>query len=209
MAAIDFPDSPSINQTFSAGNKTWIWDGVSWNLVVVEAGLHGASHAAAGTDPIAISQSQVNGLSTDLGAKAPISNPTFTGIPAAPTAAADTNTTQIATTAYVMGQGYLKQTLINAKGDILAGTADDTAARVAVGTNGQVLVADSTQTAGVKWGTAGATGGGSDQAFYENDSIITTSYTISTNKNAVTAGPITVNSGAVVTVPSGSVWTVV
>ncbi len=39
---------------------------------------------------------------------APLNSPTFTGTPAAPTAAADTNTTQLATTAYVMGQGYLK-----------------------------------------------------------------------------------------------------
>jgi hypothetical protein len=41
---------------------------------------------------------------------APLANPTLTGVPAAPTAAADTNTTQIATTAYVIGQGYLKTT---------------------------------------------------------------------------------------------------
>jgi hypothetical protein len=39
---------------------------------------------------------------------APLASPTLTGVPAAPTAAADTNTTQIATTAYVVGQGYLK-----------------------------------------------------------------------------------------------------
>jgi len=42
--------------------------------------------------------------------RAPLASPTFTGVPAAPTAAADTNTTQIATTAYVIGQGYLKST---------------------------------------------------------------------------------------------------
>jgi hypothetical protein len=41
---------------------------------------------------------------------APLANPTLTGVPAAPTADADTNTTQIATTAYVIGQGYLKTT---------------------------------------------------------------------------------------------------
>jgi hypothetical protein len=41
-------------------------------------------------------------------AKAPTASPTFTGTPIAPTAAADTNTTQIATTAFVIGQGYLK-----------------------------------------------------------------------------------------------------
>jgi hypothetical protein len=39
---------------------------------------------------------------------APIASPSLTGTPVAPTAAADTNTTQIATTAYVVGQGYLK-----------------------------------------------------------------------------------------------------
>lgn len=37
-----------------------------------------------------------------------LASPTFTGTPAAPTAAVDTNTTQLATTAYVIGQGYLK-----------------------------------------------------------------------------------------------------
>ena len=40
--------------------------------------------------------------------RAPLASPTFTGTPAAPTAAVDTNTTQLATTAYVVGQGYLK-----------------------------------------------------------------------------------------------------
>lgn len=41
-------------------------------------------------------------------AKAPTASPTLTGTPLAPTAAADTNTTQIATTGFVIGQGYLK-----------------------------------------------------------------------------------------------------
>jgi hypothetical protein len=39
---------------------------------------------------------------------ATLASPTLTGIPLAPTATADTNTTQLATTAYVVGQGYLK-----------------------------------------------------------------------------------------------------
>jgi hypothetical protein len=47
-------------------------------------------------------------LTSDSTTYAPLASPTFTGTPAAPTAAADTNTTQIATTAYVVGQGYLK-----------------------------------------------------------------------------------------------------
>ena len=61
------------------------------------------------------------------------------------------------------------------------------------------------------WGAigGGATGGGSDDIFYENGQTVTTNYTLTTNKNAVTAGPVTINSGVTVTIPSGSSWVVV
>ena len=49
---------------------------------------------------------------------------------------------------------YVNKTTVNAKGDLLVGTANDTLARVAVGTNGTILTADSTETAGVKWTAA-------------------------------------------------------
>jgi len=54
----------------------------------------------------------------------------------------------------------------------------------------------------------GATGAGGDDVFYENGVTVTTSYTLSTNKNAMSVGPITVNSGATVTIPSGQRWIV-
>lgn len=44
---------------------------------------------------------------------------------------------------------------------------------------------------------------------YENAKTIAANYTITTNNNAMSAGPISINSGVTVTVPSGSVWTVV
>lgn len=49
--------------------------------------------------------------------------------------------------------------IINAKGDLIAGTADDVAARVPVGTNGQVLTADSAASAGVSWTTLPSSSG--------------------------------------------------
>lgn len=58
-------------------------------------------------------------------------------------------------------------------------------------------------------GGGGATGGGGDEIFYENGQTVTTSYSIPSNQNAVTAGPVTINNGVTVTVPSGSVWVVV
>ena len=58
-------------------------------------------------------------------------------------------------------------------------------------------------------GGGGATGGGSDEIFYENGQNVTTDYTITNGKNAMSAGPITINSGVTVTVGSGETWTVV
>jgi hypothetical protein len=55
----------------------------------------------------AIAQSKIATLTTDLTAKAPLASPTLTGIPAAPTAAAGTNTTQLATTAFANAAGGL------------------------------------------------------------------------------------------------------
>jgi hypothetical protein len=55
----------------------------------------------------------------------------------------------------------------------------------------------------------GATGSGGNQVFVENDKSVTSSYTITTGKNASSAGPITVNTGVTVTVPTGSRWVIV
>ena len=150
--------------------------GASITLTAADVGAaastHASTHAAAGSDPVTLAQSQITNLGTDLADK-------------------------------------ISKTIVDAKGDLIVATAADTPARVAVGTNGQVLVADSTAAEGVKWGTAGATGGGTDQVFYNNDQTVTTNYTVPSGKNAMSAGPITVNPGATVTVSSGSVWTVV
>lgn len=64
---------------------------------------------------------------------------------------------------------------------------------------------------GTVWGQlgAGATGGGSDTVFLENSNTVTTNYTLTTGKNAVSAGPVTINSGITVTVPSGASWVIV
>ena len=59
-------------------------------------------------------------------------------------------------------------------------------------------------------GVGGAVGGATTNAvFYENDNSVDVSYTISSGKNAMAAGPIAIKSGVTVTVPSGSFLTIV
>jgi len=53
-------------------------------------------------------------------------------------------------------------------------------------------------------GGAGATGGGTDEVFFESDQTATTSYSITANKHAHTVSP-TINSGVTITVPSGAI----
>ena len=84
-------------------------------------------------------------------------------------------------------------------------TADGTNGQALV-TNGSGVLSFSTISAG---SGGGATGGGSDEVFYENDQAVTTNYSISASHNAMSAGPITINNGITVTVPSGVRWVVV
>ena len=55
--------------------------------------------------------------------------------------------------------GKIDKSTVTTKGDILAATAASTVTRLGVGTNGQVLTADSTQATGIKWATASGGGG--------------------------------------------------
>lgn len=131
----------------------------------------------------------------------------------------DLNSNDITGTGNVNITGSLTATDLTANGT--------TAIKVPVGTTAQrptpaqgQLRFNSTDSSfegydGSAWGAiggdagGGATGGGSDAIFYENGQTVTTNYTITNGKNAMSAGPITINSGVTVTVGSGETWTVV
>lgn len=103
-------------------------------------------------------------------------------------------------------------TFFNASGGAGASTLDGlTDVTITSPADGAVLTYDTGTSQWIDAAPAGggATGAGGDQVFYENDTTVTADYAITTGKNAVTAGPVTVNSGVTVTVPSGSTWVVV
>ena len=132
--AIDFPNSPSVNDIYTAGGKTWQWTGTYWSAYGTNPTLR-----ASDTAPLSPNANDlwyetdtgslfayVDGYWVELGASAPVtasagdltgatlasnvvsssltsfgSSPVLTGTPTAPTASAGTNTTQVATTAFV------------------------------------------------------------------------------------------------------------
>ena len=55
--------------------------------------------------------------------------------------------------AYDLANGAIAKSIVDAKGDLIAATADNTVSRLAIGTNAQVLTADSTEATGMKWAT--------------------------------------------------------
>ena len=61
----------------------------------------------------------------------------------------------IDTTVFANASAGIPKTIVDAKGDLIAATASDTVARLAIGTNNQVLTADSAEATGMKWATPG------------------------------------------------------
>ena len=52
-------------------------------------------------------------------------------------------------------------------------------------------------------------GASTNTVFFENDTAVAVNYQVTSGKNAMSAGPIAINAGIAVTVPSGSAWTIV
>ena len=86
----------------------------------------------------------------------------------------------------------IQNAIVDAKGDLIGATAADTPSRLAVGTDGQVLTADSTEATGLKWVTAG--GGGKVLQVVQG----------TLTSNATTTSATYVDSGLTVTITPSS-----
>ena len=77
-----------------------------------------------------------------------------------------------------------------------------------VGSNGQILTSNGSA---VRWAapaTVGATGAGTDTAFFVGGRTVNTSYTVPAGSGALSIGPITVANGAAITVNANTRWVV-
>jgi hypothetical protein len=159
---------------------------------------------SASSTSVAITGGTING--TTIGATTPASG-RFTSLEATTTLTVGTNTT-MGGTLTVTGLGAFNGT---GALKIPAGTTAEQPSP----TTGMIRFNTSTNLfegyGSSSWSQlgAGATGNAGNQVFFENDQIVTGNYTIPSTKNAMTAGPITIDTGVTVTVSTGSTWTVV
>jgi hypothetical protein len=115
--------------------------------------------------------------------------------------------------AYVSGTGFVAQTSSTGSADIPNGTTaqrDGTplAGYFRFNTDDGAFEGYDGSAWGSIGGGGGATGAGGDTVFQENSLIVTTSYTLTSGKSASSVGPITINSGASITIPSNARWVV-
>lgn len=107
-----------------------------------------------------VPQSAVSNLVTDLSLKAPLASPTFTGTPTAPTATAGTNTTQLATTAFVQTTANTKVAEPSGNGIVIK-TGDNLAEAKALQAGSNITISNADGTAAgniIISATAGASG---------------------------------------------------
>jgi len=144
---------------------------------------------------------QLDTNTSAIATKAPIASPTFTGTVAIPNIA-DLEAAVTANTAKVTNATHTGDVTGSTALTIAAG-AVDIAMMSATGT-----ASSSTYLRGDNAWAAVPSGNTTSYGLYEMANTISANYSITSGNNAMTAGPITINSGVSVTIPTGSTWVI-
>ncbi len=218
-----FVDGESIRMGSDAAGDTVYFNGTDYarlakgsasQVLTMNSGATAPEWAAAGQADMAANTVKVRDASSS-GApsdKAVADTQILIGDGTGFTAAALSGNATMTNTGAVTVTGFVSETGATGSAELPVGT---TAQRDGSPSNGYMRYNTTTSGfegySGSAWGSigGGATGAGGDAVFYENEQTVTTDYTITTNMNAMSAGPVTVASGITVTIPSGSAWVVV
>ena len=167
---------------------------------------------------------QLDTNTSAIATKAPIANPTFTGTVAIPNisdleSAVTANTAKVGITtsqANAITANTAKVTNATHSGEVTGATAltiadnvvDEANLKVSNSpTNGYFLSAQSGNTGGLTWAEV-TSSNTTANGLWEHAHTISSNYSITSGNNAIAAGPITINSGVSVTVPTGSTWVI-
>ena len=111
--AINFPAEPNVGEEYTYNDRTWTWSGEVWTPnratytadrdIISDADGYLVAATTTSTE-IGYVAGVTSSIQDQLDNKAPLASPALTGEPTAPTATADQTDTQIATTAFVIGQ---------------------------------------------------------------------------------------------------------
>ena len=190
-------------------------NGVDWQAVsVADGAITNAKMADMAANTVKVRNADSSGVPSDLAlATTEILIGDGTGFTAAALSGDATMTNAgVVTVATVNGSAVVAKTAATGSGVLPVGT---TAQRDGSPSNGYMRYNTTTGGfegySGSAWGSigGGAGGAGGDAIFYENGQTVTTSYELTASTNAMSAGPITINAGVTVTVPSGGNWVVV
>ena len=190
-------------------------NGVDWQAVsVADGAITNAKMADMAANTIKVRNANSSGVPSDVAlATTEILIGDGTGFTAAALSGDATMTNAgVVTVATVNGSAVVAKTAATGSGVLPVGT---TAQRDGSPSNGYMRYNSTTGGfegySGSAWGSigGGAGGAGGDAIFYENGQTVTTSYELTASTNAMSAGPITINAGVTVTVPSGGNWVVV
>ena len=194
---------------------------VTGTVAIANGGTGATTAGAALTSLGAYAASNPSGYTSNTGTVTSVaaSVPAFLSVTGSPITTSGTLAISYSGTALPIANGGTGQTTASAAfnalspittaGDLILGSGVNTAGRLGIGANGYVLTSNGTTASWAVAAGGGATGGGSDKIFYENDQTVTTSYSITAGDNAGSFGPITIAAGVTVTVPTGATWSVV
>ena len=218
-----FVDGESIRMGSDAAGDTVYFNGTDYarlakgsasQVLTMNSGATAPEWAAAGQADMAANTVKVRDASSS-GApsdKAVADTQILIGDGTGFTAAALSGNATMTNTGAVTVTGFVSETGATGSAELPVGT---TAQRDGSPSNGYMRYNTTTGGfegySGSAWGSigGGASGAGGDEVFYENGQNVTTSYSITASTNAMSAGPVTVDSGVTVTIPSGSAWVVV
>jgi hypothetical protein len=191
FTAVDADQANKVASTMTTKGDLLVTDGSALNRLAVGTNDYSLLADSASTNGVKWGQIPAAGIASDAVTTAKILDSNVTTAKIANGAV---------TAAKLDASAAIQPTIVDAKGDIIAATAADTVARVAVGSNGQVLTADSAQAAGVKWATPTP----SAITAADSASVSTSQTTTSTSfTDLSTAGPavtLTTGTSAIVTI---------